>query len=102
VSPFSLCVCGRDVDQRLLVPTLNERHRFAQLIERLAESGHVAMAENAKRGRYESALLTVVTDRILARQIDNNGLRDCESHGAAVSCSHEFRCSRIQPVVPKI
>src|SRR2546423_508375 len=74
-----LGVPGRDVHQGLLVAALDERHRVAELVECLAEAGDVAVAEDAQRGRDEPAALTV-GNRVLLRQVRDEGLRDGELH----------------------
>ena len=46
---------GRRVDQGLLVAALDERHRLGELVQRLAEAGDVAVAEDAEGRRDQPA-----------------------------------------------
>ena len=47
----------RRVHQRLLVAALDERHRLAELVQGLAQAGHVAVAEDAQGGGDQPAAL---------------------------------------------
>jgi hypothetical protein len=61
------------VYQGLLVAALNERHGVAELVQGLAEPGHVAMAEDAQGGGDQPAALAV-GDGVLPGQVRHDGL----------------------------
>jgi hypothetical protein len=57
-----LGVAGGDVDQGLLVAALDERQGVGVLVQRLAEAGDVAVAEDAQGGGDQPAALAVGHD----------------------------------------
>ena len=74
---------GRRVDQGLLVAALDERHRLVQLVQGLAQAGHVAVAEDAQGGGDQPAALAV-GDGVLPGQVGHDRLGDGQSDGGAV------------------
>ncbi len=70
-----LRVADRQVGQRLLVAALHERHQVAELVQRLAHPGHVAVAEDAQSGGDQPAALAV-GDGVLPGQVGDHGLGD--------------------------
>jgi hypothetical protein len=75
VPPAVLGERGGRVHQGLLVAALDERHRVAELVQGLAEAGHVAVAEDAQGGRDQPAALAV-GHRVLPGQVGHDGLGD--------------------------
>src|SRR5699024_10528978 len=77
------------VGQRLLVAALDERDLVGVLRERLAEAGHIAVAEDSGCGRNES-LTVVVEDGVLAAQELDDGLGHRQSDGRFVAHGFSF------------
>ena len=73
-----LLVAAEHVAQRRLGARLDRGDLVLQ--QRLAEAGHVAVAEDAEGAREELGALAVVFDVLVAEE-PNRGLRDGESHG---------------------
>ena len=67
-----LGIAGCHVYECLLIAALDERQRVAELIQCLAESGHIAVAEDPQRGRDQPG--AVIRHRILPGQVRNEGL----------------------------
>ena len=80
VAPAVLGEGGGRVYQGLLVAALDERHHVAELVQRLAEPGHVAVPEDAQGGGNQPAALAV-SDRVLPGQERHDGLGDGQPHG---------------------
>ena len=66
--------------QGLLVAALDEGEGVAELVQRLPEPGHVAVAEDPERRRDEPPALPV-GDRVLPGEVGHDGLGDGQSHG---------------------
>ena len=75
VATAGLGVADGQVGQRLLVAALHERHHVAELVQRLAHAGDVAVAEDAESGGDEPAALAV-GDGVLPGQVGDHGLGD--------------------------
>ena len=70
-------VAGGDVDHRLLVARLVERQQVAVLLQRLADAGDVAVAEDAEAAGEEALAAAVALD-LLRRQESDERLGDGE------------------------
>src|SRR6185503_19710116 len=94
-------VAGGDVDHRLLVARRVVGEQVAMLLQRLAEPGDVAVAEDPEAAREEALAGAVALD-LLHGQEAHERLGDGQSHavlpGAAVSGSRGSR-SRSSQVV---
>ena len=71
---------GGRVHQGLLVTALDERHHVAELVQGLAEPGHVAVPEDAQ-GRGDQPAALAVGHRVLPGQVGHDGLGDGEPDG---------------------
>jgi hypothetical protein len=71
-----------DVHQPLLVAALDERQIVGVLVQRLSESGDVAVAEDPQRSG-DQATAVAVRDAVLPRQVEDQGLGRCEAQRAA-------------------
>ena len=81
-SPGVLGEPDRRVDQGLFVAALDERHRLAQLVQGLAQAGHVAVAEDAQGGGDQPAAFAV-SHGVLPGQVGHDGLGDSQSDGGS-------------------
>jgi hypothetical protein len=72
-----------DVDQALLVATLDERQDVRVLVECLSETGDVAVAEDPQCGRNE-ATAVAVRDAVLPGQVQDQGLSGGEAQRSVV------------------
>ena len=70
----------RRVHQGLFVAALDERHRLVQLVQGLAQAGHVAVAEDAQGGGDQPAALAV-GNGVLPGQVGHHRLGDGQSDG---------------------
>ena len=80
--PGVLGVPDGGVHQSLLVAALDERHHLGELVQRLAQPGHVAMTEDAQGGRDQPASLAI-GDRVLPGQVGDHRLRDGQPNGGS-------------------
>ena len=92
VAPAVLGERGGRVHQGLLVAALDEGHRVAELVQGLAEPGHVAVAEDAQGGGDQPAALAV-GDRVLPGQVGHDGLGDGQPPGVRCGGHHRLLCS---------
>ena len=88
---------GGEVDLGLLVlrPEVAQVLRVAELLERLAEAGNVAVAEDSPDARDEPLLASVALDVLLGEEPDD-GLTHGQSDGAHRSIS------LAQPIATKV
>ena len=83
--------------ERLLIAALNERQRVAELIQCLAQPGHVSVAEDPQRSRDQPTAMPV-RHRILPGQVRDEGLRNGQPHRTSGCVAHDRTPLLIAPL----